>query len=217
VLFRDRAEAGKFLARELLDAMPELTSEPVTVLAIPRGGVAVAAPIAALLGAPLDVFVARKLGAPGQEELGIGAVAADGTRVLDDDLVRMLRVTDSYIDKITKREIAEAKRRLVLFRGARAPAPISGRSVILVDDGLATGGTARAALTVLRAERPARLIFAAPVASMDGAESITAMGIATVFSAVPKHFHGVGEWYEAFAQVSDDEVLAMLAKANAPA
>jgi len=217
VLFRDRTEAGKFLARELLDAMPELTSEPVTVLAIPRGGVAVAAPIAALLGAPLDVFVARKLGAPGQEELGIGAVAADGTRVLDDDLVRMLRVTDSYIDKITKREIAEARRRLVLFRGARAPAPISGRSVILVDDGLATGGTARAALTVLRAERPARLIFAAPVASMDGAESITAMGIATVFSAVPKHFHGVGEWYEAFQQVSDDEVLAMLAQANAPA
>lgn len=217
MLFRDRAEAGRFLGRELLDAMPELTSEPVTVLAIPRGGVAVAAPIAALLGAPLDVFVARKLGAPGQEELGIGAVAADGTRVLDDDLVRMLRVTDSYIDKITKREIAEAKRRLVLFRGARAPAPISGRSVILVDDGLATGGTARAALTVLRAERPARLIFAAPVASMDGAESITAMGIATVFSAVPKHFHGVGEWYEAFVQVSDDEVLAMLAKANAPA
>jgi putative phosphoribosyl transferase len=215
VLFRDRAEAGDFLARELLDAMPELTSEPVTVLAIPRGGVAVAAPIAALLGAPLDVFVARKLGAPGQEELGIGAVAADGTRVLDDDLVRMLRVTDSYIDKITKREIAEAKRRLVLFRGARAPAPISGRSVILVDDGLATGGTARAALTVLRAERPARLIFAAPVASMDGAESIAAMGIATVFSAVPKHFHGVGEWYEAFEQVSDEEVLAMLATANA--
>jgi putative phosphoribosyl transferase len=215
VLFRDRAEAGKFLARELLDAMPELTSGPVTVLAIPRGGVAVAAPIAALLGAPLDVFVARKLGAPGQEELGIGAVAADGTRVLDDDLVRMLRVTDSYIDKITKREIAEAKRRLVLFRGARAPAPISGRSVILVDDGLATGGTARAALTVLRAERPARLIFAAPVASMDGAESLAAMRIATVFSAVPKHFHGVGEWYEAFEQVSDDEVLAMLATANA--
>lgn len=214
MLFRDRTEAGRFLARELLDAMPELTSEPVTVLAIPRGGVAVAAPIAALLGAPLDVFVARKLGAPGQEELGIGAVAADGTRVLDDDLVRMLRVTDSYIDKITKREIAEARRRLVLFRGARAPAPISGRSVILVDDGLATGGTARAALTVLRAERPARLIFAAPVASMDGAESITAMGIATVFSAVPKHFHGVGEWYEAFQQVSDDEVLAMLAEAN---
>ena len=194
--------------------MPELTSEPVTVLAIPRGGVAVAAPIAALLGAPLDVFVARKLGAPGQEELGIGAVAADGTRVLYDDLVRMLRVTDSYLDKITKREIAEAKRRLVLFRGSRAPAPISGRSVILVDDGLATGGTARAALTVLRAERPARLIFAAPVASTDGAESITAMGIATVFSAVPKHFHGVGEWYESFEQVSDDEVLSMLAEAS---
>src|SRR5665811_1272533 len=113
--------------------MPELTSEPVTVLAIPRGGVAVAAPIAALLDAPLDVFVARKLGAPNQEELGIGAVAADGTRVLDDTLVQVLRVSNSYIEKVTKRELAEAKRRLALFRGTRAPAPVRGRSVILVD------------------------------------------------------------------------------------
>lgn len=213
MLFRDRAEAGAFLARELLDALPSLRSEAVTVLAIPRGGVAVAAPIAALLDAPLDVFVARKLGAPNQEELGIGAVAADGTRVLDDTLVRVLRVSDSYIEKVTKRELAEAKRRLALFRGARAPAPVRGRSVILVDDGLATGGTARAALAVLRAEQPARLIFAAPVASMDGAEALTALGVATVFSAIPKHFHGVGEWYEEFEQVSDEAVLALLAEA----
>jgi putative phosphoribosyl transferase len=213
MLFRDRAEAGAFLARELLDALPSLRSEAVTVLAIPRGGVVVAAPIAALLDAPLDVFVARKLGAPNQEELGIGAVAADGTRVIDDTLVRVLRVSDSYIEKVTKRELAEAKRRLALFRGARAPAPVRGRSVILVDDGLATGGTARAALAVLRAEQPARLIFAAPVASMDGAESLTALGVATVFSAIPKHFHGVGEWYEEFEQVSDETVLALLAEA----
>jgi putative phosphoribosyl transferase len=213
MLFRDRAEAGAFLARELLDAIPSLQSEAVTVLAIPRGGVAVAAPIAVLFHAPLDVFVARKLGAPNQEELGIGAVAADGTRVLDDTLVRVLRVSDAYIEKITKRELAEAKRRLALFRGERAPEPVRGRSVILVDDGLATGGTARAALTVLRAEQPARLVFAAPVASMDGAESLAALGVATVFSAVPKHFHGVGEWYEEFEQVSDDAVLALLAAA----
>lgn len=213
MLFRDRAEAGAFLARELLDALPSLRSEAVTVLAIPRGGVAVAAPIAALLHAPLDVFVARKLGAPNQEELGIGAVAADGTRVLDDTLVRVLRVSDAYIEKVTKRELAEAKRRLTLFRGARAPPRVRGRSVILVDDGLATGGTARAALEVLRAEQPARLVFAAPVASMDGAESLTALGVATVFSAIPKHFHGVGEWYEEFEQVSDETVLALLAEA----
>lgn len=215
MLFRDRAEAGQFLARELLDALPQLRDEPVTVLAIPRGGVAVAAPIARELGAPLDVFIARKLGAPRQEELGIGAIAADGTRVLDDTLVRVLRVTDAYIEKVTTRELAEARRRLVLFRGGRPPAPVRGRSVILVDDGLATGGTARAALTVLRAEGASRLVFAAPVASMDGAESIAAMKIATVFSAVPKHFHGVGEWYESFDQVSDEEVLALLAQAAA--
>lgn len=213
MLFRNRAEAGTFLARELLDALPALGSELVTVLAIPRGGVVVAAPVAELLRAPLDVFIARKLGAPGQEELGIGAVAADGTRVLDDDLVRMLQVSDSYIERITKREVAEAKRRLVLFRGARVPAPLRGRTVILVDDGLATGGTARAALMALGAEQPSRLIFAAPVASMDGADSLKAMGIATVFSAVPRHFHGVGEWYEQFDQTSDDEVLAVLAEA----
>lgn len=187
----------------------------MTVLAIPRGGVAVAAPIAELLGAPLDVFVARKLGAPGQEELGIGAVAADGTRVLDDTLVQVLRVSRSYIEKITKIEIAEAKRRLALFRGTRAPAPLRGRTVVLVDDGLATGGTARAALTVLRAEHPSRLIFAAPVASLDGAESLAALGVGTVFSAVPTHFHGVGEWYEEFEQTSDEEVLALLAEAAA--
>lgn len=215
MLFRDRAEAGKFLARELLDALPHLREEQVTVLAIPRGGVAVAAPIAQELHAPLDVFIARKLGAPGQEELGIGAIAADGTRVLDDTLVRVLRVTDAYIEKITKRELAEARRRLVLYRGTRPPVELRGRSVILVDDGLATGGTARAALTVLRAESPARLIFAAPVASMDGAEAIAALGVITVFSAVPKHFHGVGEWYEAFDQTSDDEVLALLAEGGA--
>lgn len=215
MLFRDRAEAGQFLARELLDALPQLRDEPVTVLAIPRGGVAVAAPIARELGAPLDVFIARKLGAPRQEELGIGAIAADGTRVLDDTLVRVLRVTDAYIEKVTTRELAEARRRLVLFRGGRPPAPVRGRSVILVDDGLATGGTARAALTVLRAEGASRLVFAAPVASMDGAESIAAMKIATVFSAVPEHFHGVGEWYESFDQVSDEEVLALLAQAAA--
>ncbi|MDB4911210.1 MAG: phosphoribosyl transferase [Gemmatimonadetes bacterium] len=214
MLFRDRAEAGNFLSRELLDAVPELHAEPVTVLAIPRGGVPVAAPIATMLQAPLDVFIARKLGAPGHEELAIGAVAADGTRVLDHQLVRVLRVSDSYIEKITEREIAEARRRLALFRGTRPPPPVRDRAVILVDDGLATGATARAALTVLLAEKPLRLIFAAPVASQEGAEAVASLGVITVFSAIPKHFQGVGEWYEEFEQTTDEEVLALLSAVN---
>jgi putative phosphoribosyl transferase len=214
MLFRDRAEAGGFLSRELLDAVPELRTEPVTVLAIPRGGVPVAAPIAAMLHAPLDVFIARKLGAPGHEELAIGAVAADGTRVLDDALVRMLRVSESYIENVTAREIAEAQRRLALFRGTRPPPQLRDRSVILVDDGLATGATARAALAVLQAEKPQRLIFAAPVASLEGAEAVASLGVITVFSAIPKHFQGVGEWYEEFEQTSDAEVLALLTAVN---
>jgi putative phosphoribosyl transferase len=214
MLFRDRAEAGQFLSRELLDAVPELRTEPVTVLAIPRGGVPVAAPIAATLHAPLDVFIARKLGAPGHEELAIGAVAADGTRVIDHQLVRALRVSESYIEKITEREIAEARRRLALFRGTRPPPPLRDRAVILVDDGLATGATARAALAVLMAEKPLRLIFAAPVASVEGAEAVASLGVITVFSAIPKHFQGVGEWYEEFEQTSDEEVLALLSAVN---
>ena len=214
MLFRDRAEAGRFLSRELLDAVPELRTEPVTVLAIPRGGVPVAAPIATALHAPLDVFIARKLGAPGHEELAIGAVAADGTRVLDLELARALRVNDSYIEKITARELAEAQRRLALFRGTRVPPTVRDRATILVDDGLATGATARAALAVLRAEKPLRLIFAAPVASAEGAAGVAAMGVITVFSAIPKNFQGVGEWYEEFEQTSDEEVLALLSSVN---
>jgi putative phosphoribosyl transferase len=214
MLFRNRAEAGTFLSRELLDAVPELSTEPVTVLAIPRGGVPVAAPIALTLHAPLDVFIARKLGAPGHEELAIGAVAADGTRVLDHQLVRALRVSESYIEKITAREITEAQRRLALFRGTRPPPLMRDRSVILVDDGLATGATARAALQVLFAEKPLRLIFAAPVASLEGAEAVASLGVITVFSAIPKHFQGVGEWYEEFEQTSDEEVLKILSAVN---
>src|SRR4051794_15558229 len=175
MLFRDRAEAGRFLSRELLDAVPELRIEPVTVLAIPRGGVPVATPIAIALHAPLDVFIARKLGAPGQEELAIGAVAADGTRVIDRELVQALRVSESYIEKVTAREIAEAQRRLALFRGSRSAPLVRDRAVILVDDGLATGATASAALRVLLAEKPLRLIFAAPVASAEGAASIASL------------------------------------------
>ena len=175
------------------DAVPELRTESVTVLAIPRGGVPVAAPIALLLRAPLDVFIARKLGAPGREELAIGAVAADGTRVIDHELVRMLHVSGQYIENITAREIAEAQRRLALFRGARPAPPVRDRAVILVDDGLATGATAHAALAVLRAEKPLTSVSPASVASAEGAEAVASLGVTTVFSAIPKHFQGVGE------------------------
>src|ERR671934_1764820 len=139
MIFRNRRAAGQRLGQELLARLPHLRDEDPIVLAIPRGGVPVGYEIAMALRAPLDVFVARKLGAPGQEELGIGAVAPGGTRVLDTATIRMLRVSDEYIDKITARELAELDRRMRAFRGDRPPPRIAGRAVILVDDGLATG------------------------------------------------------------------------------
>jgi len=214
MLFADRADAGRQLAEVLVARMPELVDQRPIVLGIPRGGVIIGREVARALGAPLDVIVARKLGAPGHEELGIGAVAPDGTRVLDRDIVAALSVTDAYIEKVTRRERQELERRMRRFRGDRPPPDLAGRAVILADDGLATGVTARAALAAVQHARPKTLVFAAPVCSRDGCDALTAQGYTVVCVESPADFRGVGEWYADFEQVSDETVVAVLERAT---
>lgn len=213
MVFADRADAGRQLADTVLARMPRLVERRPVVLGIPRGGVIIGREVARALGAPLDVIVARKLGAPGHEELGIGAVAPDGTRVLDQDIVAALGVSDAYIERITRQERAELDRRMQRFRDDRPFPDLTGRAVVLVDDGLATGVTARAALASVRRARPEMLVFAAPVCSEDGCRALGADGYSVVCGYTPPDFRGVGEWYADFEQVTDETVIAVLRQA----
>jgi putative phosphoribosyl transferase len=217
MLFPDRVEGGRRLASELVRRVPEIRDEDPIVLAIPRGGVPVGYEVARALEAPLDLFIARKLGAPGHEELGIGAVAPGGTRFLDADAIRMLDVSDAYIEEVTRKELAELERRLRRFRGDRPAPRLEGRAVILVDDGLATGVTALASLAALRLQRPRRLVFAAPVCSVEGAEVVTRQADDVICVAMPERFFGVGAWYHDFTQTTDEEVIELLARREATA
>ena len=210
MLFADRVDGGRRLAAELVRRLPKLRDEDPLVLAIPRGGVPVGYEVARAIDAPLDLFIARKLGAPGHEELGIGAVAPGGTRFLDADAIRALDVSDEYIEQVTRKELAELERRLHRFRGDRPPPRMEGRSIVLVDDGLATGVTALASLAALRLQRPRRLIFAAPVCSVEGAQAVSRQADDVVCVAMPDRFFGVGAWYRDFTQTSDEEVIEML-------
>ena len=210
MLFRDRVVAGQRLASELVRRLSQIRDEDPLVLAIPRGGVPVGYEVARAIDAPLDLFIARNLGAPGHEELGIGAVAPGGTRFLDADAIRMLDVSDEYIEEVTRKELAELERRLRRFRGDRPPARIEGRSVVLVDDGLATGVTALASLTALRLQRPHRLVFAAPVCSVEGAQAVARQANDVVCVATPDRFFGVGAWYDDFTQTTDEGVVELL-------
>lgn len=215
MLFADRADAGRQLGETLLARLPNLVDQRPLVLGVPRGGVIIGREVARALGAPLDVIVARKLGAPGHEELGIGAVAPDGTRVLDDEIVAALGVSDAYIEKVTRRERAELDRRMLRFRDDRPFPDLAGRAVVLADDGLATGVTARAALASVRRAQPATLVFAAPVCSEDGCRTLAAEGYTVVCVSTPADFRGVGEWYADFEQVTDETVIAVLRQAAA--
>lgn len=216
ILFADRHDAGRRLAARLA-----AYAGPATlVLALPRGGVPVAWEVAHALAAPLDVLIVRKIGAPGHAELGIGAVVdADPPEVmLDERLARMTGADADYVAREVCRQEAEIARRRALYAAARHPIPPAGRDVILVDDGIATGATARAALAALARAKPRRLVLAVPVAA---AESLAALaGSATlVCLATPAPFHAVGEWYADFGQTSDDVVVRLLAAAvpGAPA
>jgi predicted phosphoribosyltransferase len=207
--FRDRRDAGRLLAAELAGYAnrPE-----VLVLALPRGGVPVAYEVARSLGAPLDVFLVRKLGVPGQEEVAMGAIATGGVRVLNDRIVRGLRIPDRTIDAVAAKERGELARRERLYRGDRPPPGVRGRTVILVDDGLATGATMHAAIEALRAQQPARIVVAVPTAPREVCEALRAEVDDVVCAITPEPFHAVGLWYEDFSQTTDEEVRDLLAR-----
>jgi predicted phosphoribosyltransferase len=208
--FRDRAEAGRWLAASLAGYAHRAD---VTVLALPRGGVPVAFEVARVLGAPLDVFVVRKLGVPGQEELAMGAIATGGVRVVNQHVVRQLGIPASVIEQVAAVENRELDRRERLYRGERPPLPIRGRTVILVDDGLATGSTMMAAIEALRLQGPARIVIAAGVGSPQACAALSGGADACVCALIPPRLDGVGRWYEVFSQTTDDEVRSLLERA----
>jgi putative phosphoribosyl transferase len=211
--FADRESAGEALA----DALEGRSWEgPVLVLALPRGGVPVAARVAQRLDAPLDVMLVRKLGLPGQPELAMGAIATGGVRILHDEVTRGLRVPETVIEEVARSEEAELVRRERAYRGTRPAPDIPGHTVILVDDGLATGSTMRAAIAALHRLSPAAIVVAVPVAPPDTAARISREVDDLVCLATPEPFMGVGRWYRDFAQTTDEEVRALLG-AEAPA
>jgi len=208
-LFRDRREAGRLLAEKLA----AYANRPdVLVLTLPRGGVPVAYEVARGLGTPLDVFVVRKLGVPGYEELAMGAIATGGVRVLNDQLVERLGIGEQTIEAIAARERQELERRERLYRGDRPPPDVRGRTVILVDDGLATGATMHAAIEALWQQNPAHIVVAVPTASPEACEEMKEKADDVICAITPEPFYAVGRWYQDFSQTADEEVGILLAR-----
>ena len=205
--FRDRREAGRLLAERL---RMEGDGSDTVVLALPRGGVPVAAEIAHELAVPLDVFVVRKLGVPGHEELALGAIASGGVRVLNQGVVDAARMSPEAVERVARRELEEVERREAAYRGGRPPVETAGKRVILVDDGLATGATMRAAVAAVRATGPARIVVAVPIAAASTCEELAREVDEIVCLRTPEPFYAVGLWYEDFSQTTDEEVRALL-------
>lgn len=207
--FTDRAHAGRQLARQLR----QYASPDTLVLALPRGGVPVAFPVAQALHAELDLMLVRKLGLPGQEEFAMGAIASGGVRVLQPGVPGLMGVTQEEVDEVTRREEQELARRERRYRGGRPPPRLRGRTVILVDDGIATGATMQAAVEVARQQAPARLVVAAPVGAPDTVAGLEEQVDEVVCLVTPPRFRAVGQWYRKFDQTSDEEVQDLLAQA----
>jgi len=206
-IFKDRHEAGEILAGKI---DKYASRDDVIVLGLPRGGVPVAFEIAKRIGAPLDVFIVRKLGVPGFEELAAGAIASGGVRVFNDEVMRALPNAMQIIDEVTDREEAEIERREKLYRGDRPPLDVRGKIVILVDDGLATGATMRAAVKALRERGAAKIIVAVPVGAPETCRELQSLADETICATAPEYFQAVGQFYENFSQTTDDEVRELL-------
>lgn len=207
--FRDRVEAGQLLGRAVKERLGNPSN--LIVLALPRGGVPVGCEVARALGLPLDVFIVRKLGVPGHEELAMGAIASGGIRVLNDDVLRHIPVARDAIEAVSARELLELERRERSYRGSKAPLDVKGKTVVIVDDGLATGSTMRAAVRALRKENAGRVIVAVPVAARETCESFSREIDDVICLRTPSPFEAVGLWYEDFSQTTDEEVHQLLA------
>lgn len=205
-MFKDRTEAGKILA----DALSGYKDKSPIVLAIPRGGVVVACEVAKALKAPIDLIIPRKIGAPGQPELAIGAATEDGTTILNQDILRYLRVSDNYIKDETKHQVEEIKRRMERYLGSRPRLSIEGKVVILVDDGVATGATIRAAIASIRKRNPALIVLAIPVGPLDTVEELRREADEVTCLMTPEPFYAIGQFYRSFEQTSDEEVIQIL-------
>jgi putative phosphoribosyl transferase len=212
VRFRDRRHAGRQLARVLAPRYGG--RDDVVVLALPRGGVPVAYEVATALGAPLDVFVVRKLGVPGHEELAMGAIASGGVLVLDEGVIRALGISREQVRRVVEAELQTLRRNEAAFRGSREPPALAGKTVILVDDGLATGATMKAAVEAVRKHGPAAIVVAVPVASAQACDEFRDEADGVECLVTPEPFHAVGLWYEDFSQTSDEEVRDLLASAS---
>ncbi|MGH3767509.1 MAG: phosphoribosyltransferase [Pseudonocardiaceae bacterium] len=213
-MFVDRVDAGRQLGQRLQHLrVPETAHRGVVVLGLPRGGVPVAAEVAAALGAPLEVILVRKLGVPAQPELAMGAIGEGGVRLLQPETIRRASVTQDALAAVTRRERAELNRRAELYRGDRARVPLTGRIVVIVDDGIATGSSARAACLVARAQGVARVILAVPVAPFGWARGLHDVADELIALVTPRELQAIGMWYSDFAQSSDEEVVACLRSA----
>lgn len=210
MIFQDRADAGRRLAEKLR----AYANGNTRVLALPRGGVPVAFEVARALNAPLDVFVVRKLGVPGHEELAMGAIASGGVRVLNEDTIAQLRIDQATVDAVTQTELGELNRREAVYRDGLPAHDVAGKPAILIDDGLATGASMYAAVLALRARSPSRTIVAVPVAPLETCEAIARHVDEMVCVVTPEPFRGVGAWYHDFRQVDDEEVRLMLRRAR---